>query len=670
MTAASNNGVRVGKAFGVTGFLMLMLVPLAFPYDFLGDGIYNLVVPKMFFLRLAAAAFFISLVFRLAFEPGLVRRFLGNTWPVFAWLGWQAASFIWTDYTWATTEAVIDNACVLACLLGAVIFFTGNKAGRFGEIAFAISATIAGIVFLLAPLNDPSASFPAHAIDVFVKRVLGLAGIVNDRHAPFVNENPGGMFFALAAIAASGRFFSTLAAKRLVSRTGIAITTAFMLFCLACVIKSNSVGATISLTVGAVVLVVVAWRERIIILTAVMIFMLAFLGLMLAAPGLKEEMLGKKYESTTWTRVFFWRGALQMIYERPALGRGAGTFAEANVENQPVESYMHAGIKGPAQYAHNFYLETAVETGAIGLAVFLGVVVFVLHKARQAMARAEAKRWYIAGLVGAACVALAHGGVDIVMSLASTQVFFWLCAAAILGRGIKTEDSTSKTDGLKWIAAGLLSACAVLTWAVVFKGELPREIEFVKLSNAGDLPNYRVNVPYETRISLFVRASKAKALSDIAFDLQESSGGEKSAEAEHLYAEAVSNLRYVQSLAPDMYNTDLNLGYALINQGKINKNNSEIAEGCRMLVRHLRRDPFNIPEKNEPNFKNEEILRALKNNLADPALKRELRDVIANALTLVSEGGEAVPPEVRYSADQLQAYIESLAHDPDLIEHP
>jgi len=653
-TEPVNNGVRAGKAFGGAGFLLLMLMLPAFPYGFLGDGVYNLVVPKMFFLRLAAAAFFISLAFHLAFEPGIFKRFLGNTWPVLAWLGWQAASFIWTKYAWATTAAVIDDACVAACMLGAVIFFTGNKAGRFAEIAFALATATAGVIFLFSP-----------------------------GHAPFVNENPGGMFFALAAIAAAGRLCNAIAAKKRASNAGIVIMAAFVLFCAACVIKSHSRGAALALVIGAAVLLVVAWKERMIALTALLVLMLAFLGLILAAPALKEKMLGEKYGSTIWTRVFIWRGALQMIYEKPVLGRGGGAFGAANVEYQPVESYMHAGIKSPAQYAHNFYLETAAETGAIGVAMFLGVIVFILHKARRAMARDAAKRWYIAGLVGAAFVALAHGGVDIVMSLPSTQIFFWLCAAAILGREMRTEVSNAKTGAARWTAAMLLSACAVIIWALVFSGELPREVEFTRLYRGEALLNYQVDAPYETSISLFTRVEKARDASDAALRLAGEPGSRDLAEAGRLYAEAAAELRYVQSLAPDMYKAEMHLGFVLIKLGNMRKDGAMVAQGCGMLVEHMKHNPFNIPEKTAPSENlfgisaslhtygedTEGIVAALALNLKDPALKRELRDIIANALTLVSEGGDAVPREVLYAAGFLQDYIKFLANDPDLIEY-
>jgi hypothetical protein len=272
-------------------------------------------------------------------------------------------------------------------------------------------------------------------------------------------------------------------------------------------------------------------------------------------------------------------------------------------------------------------------------------------------------------LAGAAFVALTQGGVDIVMSMASSQIFFWLCAAAVMGMGMRTEDSVPKTGGLRWISAAALSACALAVWAAFFSGELRREVNFVSWYNKGELNVHEISPPYETRNSLFMHTARAKEISDMAYRLRGEPGSRNLGNAERLYGEVAAELSYVQSLAPDAYNTDLNLGYALMNRGRITGDDSQIAEGCRMLVRHLRRNPFNIPEKGEPVSQDAEIFRALKDNLKDPALKREVRDIIANALALVEEGGQDVPQEALNSAEQLADYLEFLAKDPDLIEH-
>lgn len=490
----------------------------------------------------------------------------------------------------------------------------------------------------------------------------------------------------------------------------------FAVFCAAGVARSDSVGAAIALGIGAVVLVVAAWRERLIALTAALVLMGAFLAAILAAPALKDEILGPKYYSTTWTRVFFWRGALGMIYERPVLGRGAGSFAVANARYQPVESYMHDGIKSASPYAHNYYLETAAETGVTGVAIFLGVVVFALARARRAMAALPDKRWQIAGLVGACAVAMAHGGVDIVMSLPTTRIFFWMCVAAILGAAQREKPEAGKGGGARWLAALVPAACAIVVWLIFFRGELPREIDYTrainlyesaistagapdtdKLREAERLLGRANEAPYPTRISLFMLAVRGRALTYEALALDEkfrhaNEWGWKTPwetskryleEAARLRAEAVAEFRGLNALAPGLYKVDMHLGFALINLGT----ESDVAEGCRLLVEHMRLNPFNVPEKTEASLETKAIfgpaasvkeysentagiVNALEQNLQDPALKRELVEIIANALTLVADGGPDVPDSVKAAANALEKYQEKLGHDPDLTIQP
>jgi hypothetical protein len=131
---------------------------------------------------------------------------------------------------------------------------------------------------------------------------------------------------------------------------------------------------------------------------------------------------------------------------------------------------------------------------------------------------------------------------------------------------------------------------------------------------------------------------------------------------------SISDLRHVQALAPDMYDNDLNLGYALIDGGAFTANEGAIEEGCRFLIEHLRRNPFNIPERNEPRFANVEIMRALNQYLSDSALRREVQDIINRAQLLVDEGGKAVPEEVRASVEILEKHMPAYTDEPGAAE--
>lgn len=663
MTAGRCLGTRVGRTAGFAGFIFVLLIPLAFHHEMPSFHIHNLIVPKLAALRIAAAAFLISLAFHLAFEPGLCRRLLKAAWPVLLWFAWGCASFIWSEYTWATTEACIDRACMITCALGAVLFFSRAGERKFAEIAFPICVLAVWVIFFCCPTYE--------------------------RHAPFVNENPAGTFFALAAIAASGALASALARiseKRRVSPlTWILSLPLIILSVAAVLLKSGSSGAILGLLGGWVVMMVMAWRRRLVIIVALLIMTAAFLTAILTYAPLKDVILGPRYHSTTRTRVFFWRGALDMFGEKPPLGRGAGSFAPANVHYQPPESYMHEGIKSATPYAHCFYLQTAVETGAVGVLIFLGVVAFTFLKAGRTSAEGGAGRWFTAGLLGAMSVVLLHGAVGIVMSLPSIQIFFWLCVAAVLGRRLQAEETEARTGeikrpALRWLIALVPSACAILIWAVLFSGEVPRELDYARGRRLfkrayahgrenGDVELLRLSdecyrratrTPYPTRRALAARIDRARTLNALAVEPGETT------EKARLYSEAIDQLRYVRNLSPGMANSDMNLGFVMINLGCLTDDKAAIADGCRLLVEHLKRNPFNIPEQDERFSRNRAIFRALRQHLKDPAVKRELIKTLLHALELVGRGGADVPRGVEESAREIRKYAEELAGDPDV----
>ena len=691
MTAVTADpGMRVGRLAGFVGFVFVMLVPLAYHYDIPSLHTHNLIVPKLAALRLGAVAFLISLAFRFSFEPGLLRRFLKTTWPVLAWFGWECASFIWTDYTWATTEAVIDEGCLMACALGAVLFFSPAQAHtgrttewRFAEITFLVCVAAAGVIFL-----------------------------TGRGHQPFVNENPAGTFLALAAVAALGKVSNALARpeqarqalaqparmdmgtgeKRRVSPLVWILGAALIILSTAGVVRSRSTGAILALLGGWVVTVVVAWRRRLILLVALFIMMAAFLAAVLARPALRQAILGRRYYSTAWTRVFFWRGALDMIEERPLLGRGAGSFAPANVDYQPVESYMHKGIKDATPCAHCFYLQTAAETGAVGVLIFLGVVLFAFSSARRTLKRDPASRWFTAGILGAMSVLLLHGAVGIVMSLPTTRIFFWLCVAALLGgnlgHGYKSKENEQVASIFRWPAAMVPSACAVLAWTVFFGGEVPREIEYdrarrlfgeayTRRHESGNVELLRLSEQryrratrtfYPTRRELRARIERARTLNAVAMALGKTTAGNRAEKAGY-YSEAIAELRYVRALAPGICNSDMNLGFALINLGVLEGDKAKKGEGCRMLVEHLRRNPYNITEDPKHATWNIEIFRALRAHLKGAAVKRELMEILVRALEIEAKAGPDVPPRVTEAAREIRAYMEELGQDPEMKEH-
>lgn len=85
-------------------------------------------------------------------------------------------------------------------------------------------------------------------------------------------------------------------------------------------------------------------------------------------PGLTKEA----GVTSAQGRFHLWKGTLRMIKEFPLLGTGIGTYACI------YSVYQHGGIY--SKHAHNTYLELFAETGVLGFALFLAIILLILKK--------------------------------------------------------------------------------------------------------------------------------------------------------------------------------------------------------------------------------------------------------------------------------------------------
>lgn len=96
--------------------------------------------------------------------------------------------------------------------------------------------------------------------------------------------------------------------------------------------------------------------------------------------------IGDLYESSNRYRIHTWRGALQMLWEHP-VGIGVGEGAWRAV-------YPHYALSGTMSvpHAHNVFLQVAIELGAVGVFLFLCLLLLSLRQAlrRKALAPAAA----------------------------------------------------------------------------------------------------------------------------------------------------------------------------------------------------------------------------------------------------------------------------------------
>jgi O-antigen ligase len=115
---------------------------------------------------------------------------------------------------------------------------------------------------------------------------------------------------------------------------------------------------------------------------------------------------------STLERLAQWAAGINMFLAHPVLGVGAGNYSEA------YPQYSVVCWPNSLGHAHNYYINAAAETGALGLVAFLALtaaMIFVGWRATQAMLRTDTTGYGLALALGFfACIitAVIHNVVD------------------------------------------------------------------------------------------------------------------------------------------------------------------------------------------------------------------------------------------------------------------
>lgn len=124
-----------------------------------------------------------------------------------------------------------------------------------------------------------------------------------------------------------------------------------------------------------------------------------------------------------------WDAVFEMIRDRPIFGIGPGH----NSFNKVYPLYQHP--RYTALSAYSIMLEVAVETGFVGLACFLWLIIVTFNTAFLQMARLRQLRnvegFWLIGAIAILLGMLAHGTVDTVWYRPEVNTLWWLIVALI-----------------------------------------------------------------------------------------------------------------------------------------------------------------------------------------------------------------------------------------------
>jgi O-antigen ligase len=353
-----------------------------------------------------------------------------------AFAAWTALSAVWSESP-SSTRLEAERAFVYVTALPAFLLVTRRRAaGALAAGALGASVLVSSYA-LVHRLVEPARRDPFEGTLLF--EPLGYA-------------NALGILAAMGALLAIG---FALRARRPGTRLLAVGALAPLLPTLA---LTESRGAWLAAVCGLVVGAALSRRRppgttatasaRLAALTAVVLILaIAGVAAAVAAAG------------TGGDRPQYWRVALGDARASPALGSGAGTFADYWLEHRTIDRNV--------QDAHSLYLETLAELGPIGLVLLAGLLAVPLVGAFRSRATPHAPA------AAAAFAAFAvHAGVDWDWEMPAVTIAALVCAASLLAAA-RPEQVSGASARLGVTAFAVALVAMGLGFAVVAAEGLP-----------------------------------------------------------------------------------------------------------------------------------------------------------------------------------------------------
>ena len=149
----------------------------------------------------------------------------------------------------------------------------------------------------------------------------------------------------------------------------------------------------------------------------------------LAIAGTLPERLNP-LRQTGGFRLDLWLSSLEMVRDHPLLGVGLDNFVYLY---QPFYLREGAAAEPSLSHPHNWIFNFWLSLGLLGLVAFVWLLVRFWQNARRSL-RDPARRWVVAGALGAMADLLVHGFIDNSYFLVDLACVFWLSLALVASR--------------------------------------------------------------------------------------------------------------------------------------------------------------------------------------------------------------------------------------------
>ena len=183
------------------------------------------------------------------------------------------------------------------------------------------------------------------------------------------------------------------------------------------------------------------------------------LGYSLLPDFIANRMQGLWANQNAIQRVVFFEDGMKLFQRSPIFGLGMGAFENGIVS---VQSFYYE-----TKYAHNHYIESLIETGVVGLILFVGVLVTALIAVIKSRRKPEEQSNPLTAALGGALIFMAgHAAVEVVFSFYAylplalgVLGLIALCCGQTMPLSFVKE---TVQKGISWVLAALLLVYAVL----------------------------------------------------------------------------------------------------------------------------------------------------------------------------------------------------------------
>ena len=474
---------------------------------------------------------------------------------------------------WSRTPSVgVKAAAEMAfCLAWAWVVATYvSQRNGFAAVAWALSAAaVLAAIWGLADFLWPVASDPALLKDEAYRLMR-----------PSGNPNFMAGLLNVGILLAVSQFGRARVGARLASAACLALMGTALFW-------TRSLAGFVALPFGLAALAFLRGPRwlRVSMLVGAVALCLALLGAV-ASPksGVLRRLMGTamRPESTSHVRPLQWMAAVDMVKERPVLGRGMGGFlTDHPTYRLPAAGlYRWASDKHFAIHPHNEWLQVAVELGIVGLALYLLVLTSAAGDAwRWLQARPQTTEAWAVQAAAAGVVALqVQGMFGVGLRHWDLAPFHWTLVGLLIGTtqacALRREEPVRPLGS--WRRWALACVCFALWLAMPVRGYVAQALT-LQASRTKD--RQAATARYLRAMSF---TSHHVGQIRVPFMLANASSRFSDDEGDEL---AVKLYKEVDSLAPNFARCRLYIGLVYLRQARY-------VQATKWLTGYLKHNPY------------------------------------------------------------------------------